>query len=127
MKWHQCNNLDELQAFYESILPAIREAAKKCGYAVGVHGSMRRDLDLIAVPWIPTPRRGDAQILARPGTLAEAIQTAATGGISYEPNAIQWEKKPHGRIATSLPVCWANWPDAKDGTGHIDLSVMASV
>lgn len=126
MKWHQCNNLDELQAFYESILPAIREAARKCGFAIGVHGSMRRDLDLIAVPWIPTPNVDDSQILARPSTLAIAIQEAACG-IAYTPDAIKWEKKPHGRIATSLPVCWINWPDAKDGTGHIDLSVMASV
>lgn len=88
---------------------------------------MRRDLDLIAVPWIATPQRGDTDILARPGSLAVAIQQAATGGIAYTPNSIKWEKKPHGRIATCLPVCWVNWPDAKGGTGHIDLSVMASV
>lgn len=127
VKWYQCNNLDELQAFYESILPAIRDAARECGYAIGVHGSMRRDLDLIAVPWIPTPRRGDTQILAMPSSLAVAIQQAATGGIACESSAIQWEKKPHGRVATSLPICWINWPDAKAGTGHIDLSVVASV
>lgn len=118
MKWHQCNDIDELQAFYESIMPAIRKVARECGYAIGLHGSMRRDLDLIAVPWIDEPA-------GSPEALAVAIQKAATGGISYTLESIKWEKKPQGRIATSLPVCWINWPDAKAGTGHIDLSIMA--
>ena len=116
MKWHQCNNIDEMQAFYESILPAVRQAAKYCGYAVGVHGTMRRDLDLIAVPWQQTHTSPDA--------LAVEIQKAATGGIFAKSR--QWEKKPCGRIATSLAVCWIGWPDAVDGTGHIDLSVMTA-
>lgn len=120
MKWHQCNNLDELQAFYESILPAIREVARECGYAIGVHGSMRRDLDLIAIPWTDETRDDPTQ-------LAVAIQKVATGGIAYNHDSVKWEQKPNRRKATSLPICWINWPDAKDGTGHIDLSVVASV
>jgi hypothetical protein len=118
-KWHKCNNLDEMQSFFESIIPAIREVAKECGYAIGVHGSMRRDLDLVAVPWV------DGHM--SPTGLAVEIQKAATNGLSINREHIKWEIKPCGRIATSLPVCWINWPDAKDGTGHIDLSVMVSV
>ncbi len=30
----------------------IRRVASDCGYAVAIHGSRRRDLDLIAVPWV---------------------------------------------------------------------------
>lgn len=29
----------------------IRELAKEIGYAIGAHGSLERDLDLIAAPW----------------------------------------------------------------------------
>lgn len=29
----------------------IRALAKEVGYAIGVHGSLERDLDLIAAPW----------------------------------------------------------------------------
>jgi len=29
----------------------IRAIARECGYAVGVHGSLKRDFDLIAAPW----------------------------------------------------------------------------
>lgn len=36
---------------YVSLLPALTRAAKSNGYALAVHGSMRRDLDLVAVPW----------------------------------------------------------------------------
>lgn len=37
---------------YSEILPVIRETAKRCGYAIALHGSMTRDLDLVAVPWV---------------------------------------------------------------------------
>ena len=30
----------------------IRSVARDCGYAIAVHGSCERDLDLIAVPWV---------------------------------------------------------------------------
>lgn len=39
---------------YERLLPDVRRVAWDFGYAVGVHGTMRRDLDLIACPWIET-------------------------------------------------------------------------
>jgi hypothetical protein len=48
MKWHQCNNPEELEAFYLSRLPFIRAVAKELGFGIGVHGSLRRDFDLIA-------------------------------------------------------------------------------
>ena len=31
----------------------IRKLAREVGYAVCVHGSLKRDFDLIAVPWTP--------------------------------------------------------------------------
>jgi len=112
--WYRCNNIDEMQGFYKSVLPRIRRAARNCGYAIGVHGSLRRDLDLIAVPWVDQ--------YESPDMLAKAVQIAASGGIHA--SSFYWEQKPCGRIATSLAVCWINWPDAADGTGHIDLSVI---
>lgn len=40
-----------LKRFYLSLLPRIRAVARQSGYAIGVHGSCSRDLDLIAAPW----------------------------------------------------------------------------
>ena len=114
--WFICESIDEMEEFYKSRLPAIREAAKKHGYAIGVHGSMRRDLDLIAVPW--------GGVYTTASILAEAIQVAACG---INQHGYSWEHKPLGRIATSFPICWS--PPTESGTlvinsGHIDLSVM---
>jgi hypothetical protein len=113
-KWVQVSSIDEMQAFYMSRLPAIREVARDCGYAIGLHGSTRRDFDLIAVPW------GDNHVDVN--KLAEEIQLAACG---YKQSAFQWEQKPCGRVAASFPVCWTEFYDMISA-GHIDLSVMAS-
>lgn len=109
-KWARIHSPDEQQTFYESVLPSIRTIAEVLGYAIGVHGSLRRDLDLIAVTWRDNP--------ATPDKLALAIQHAACG-ISSE--KVTWEQKPLGRIATSLPICWTE--DARPSSGHIDLSI----
>jgi len=39
------------RAKYQLLIDPMRELARKCGYAIGVHGSLARDIDLIAVPW----------------------------------------------------------------------------
>lgn len=114
-KWHHVENREELEAFYLSVLPAIREAAKNCGYAVGVHGSLRRDLDLIATPWVE--EFSDKEILAR------EIHKAACG---LEGQSYSWENKPNGRLATCFPICWTWHEDPMIlSNGHIDLSVVS--
>jgi hypothetical protein len=71
----------------------IREAAKEVGYAIAVHGSLERDLDLIAAPW--TEAAVDAQALI--SHVASRI-----GAI-----VVDVEKKPLGRVAASLqPSGW---------------------
>lgn len=112
-EWFDATSVDLMQQFFESRLPAIRETARRHGYAIGVHGSMRRDMDLIAAPWCDGA--------SDPDTLAHAIADAACGitiASSYD-----WEQKPAGRVATSIPICWTHRPGVP-GDGHIDLSVM---
>ena len=111
-EWFDATTVDLMQAFFESRLPAIREAAKEHGYAIGVHGSMRRDLDLIAAPW----REGASD----PDTLAHAIAMAACG--ITRSGAYDWEQKPAGRAATCIPICWTH-RHGVSSDGHIDLSV----
>ena len=114
--WYEAKDRDDLQAFFLSRLPAIREAAREHGYAIGLHGSMRRDLDLIATPWREGASDKDA--------LAHAIAMAACGITREGP--YQWEQKPLGRVAASLSCCWPRWFN-EAGAGHIDLSVTAVV
>jgi hypothetical protein len=117
-QWFDAQTLDEMQAFYLSRLPAIRAAAAEHGYAIGLHGSERRDFDLMAMQWRDGASDKD--------TLARAIADAACG-IRRE-GAYDWEQKPSGRLATSIPVCWTAYdnPDFdKPSVGHIDLSLIA--
>jgi hypothetical protein len=117
-QWFDARSLDEMQAFYLYRLPAIREAAKEHGYAIGVHGSIRRDFDLMAMQW-----RADA---SPKDALAHAIAIAACG-ITRE-GTYPWESKPNGRFAVSLPICWTDHSNPEFGDkpslGHIDLSVI---
>lgn len=115
-RWVHVNSKDELEAFYRGVLPNIITEARAHGYAIGVHGSLHRDLDLIAVPWTDDYSDKDE--------LAHAIQEAALGPVQA---SYQWERKPNGRMAVSFPICWAEIsPTFKRETNlaHIDLSVM---
>jgi hypothetical protein len=115
--WFDVYSVDELTQFYQSRLPLIRVVSQELGYAIMVHGSLRRDLDLVAVPWT---ENANPDINA----LAHAIAYAACG-LTREGD-YQWEVKPHKRRATSIPICWPHWAGCHDipGIGHIDLSVL---
>jgi len=96
------------QVYYATIYPIIREEARKFGYALALHGSLQRDLDVVAVPWVESA--------ASPKTLAEAI-TERVGGC-----LVDVTQKPHGRRAYTIHFCPFGLPEGPPG-GYIDLSV----
>lgn len=81
----------------------LQAIAYSCGYALALHGSMQRDLDAIAVPWVDEPTTGE--------TLIERICDGM--GLSIGPDSPSL--KPHGRMAWTLML--GPW-------GFVDLSVM---
>lgn len=96
------------RSLLDSILPAIREAAKFQGYAVAVHGSLKRDIDLIAIAWTDQARESDE--------LVRVIQGAVGGILGNCLRIAEPTIKPHGRIAYTL---------IHPGfAGEIDLSVI---
>lgn len=111
-EWTKVQTVDEMQAFFLSRLPAIREVAREHGYAIGTHGSQLRDFDLMAMQW-----RDDA---SDKETLAHAIAMAACGITRDGPYL--WEIKPTGRFAVSIPICWTS--GNRPSEGMIDLSVI---
>ena len=114
-RWKIITSLDDLQTFYESCVPKLKAVAKEHGYALGFHGSFRRDLDVIAVPWVAS--------YSSPDLLANALMKAASG---FTQSSITWDTKPNGRIATALPICIPRWEGCHSiiSLGHLDLSVM---
>jgi hypothetical protein len=92
----------------EHALRAAQNAVRNQGYAVAVHGSQVKDLDLIAVPWRDTAL--SAQDVAE--LIAEAIPGFIEKGSP--------EAKPHGRLSFTIRPNW------HFGFDHwwIDLAVM---
>ena len=77
----------------EPALPAvgpIRAAAKEKGYAIGVHGSQERDLDLIAAPWTDNA--------ASPEDLLAHIASKIGGRV------VDGEKKPGRAYAANIQM-----------------------
>lgn len=101
---------DERRARFEAVLPEIRYAAWQQGYAIGVHGTLARDFDLIAAPWIE--RAASAE------QLAEAIHQVVGGELHGGVHG-----KPHGRVAWVIHAPFSECIDYR-WTGYIDLSVM---
>lgn len=89
-------------ASYAALYPLFTRLAREKGYALGLHGSLMRDLDVIAVAWTDQA--------AEPGELAEHLRAACGGSFTLPPS-----NKPHGRIAYVIYFC--------DGL-YLDLSVI---
>lgn len=109
---------------YEQIIEPIRARAQELGYAVAVHGTLKRDIDLVAIPWI-----GEA---VEAHELAEAVRVVAESITGWAKPKIGLEvseyfkqgsrgSKPHGRLVWSFHLT-QKWQGG--GGPYIDLSVM---
>lgn len=105
---------------YDLLIGPLRERAKELGYAIGVHGTLKRDIDLVACPW--TDQAVPAEVLA------EALRIVAEKVNGYAaPNELEVDEyfmdgcpggKPHGRLC---------WTFHLGGGPYIDLSVMPRI
>lgn len=103
--------------YYKVLIPALRHVAERCGYAIGVHGSLKRDIDLIACPWRICPI--DA------GSLIDDLRKTTEVIIGFarvrEVDKGQPEKKPCGRLG------WSFYLTHEDDGPYLDISVMPIV
>lgn len=97
-----------VKALARRIIRPLRERAKLCGWALAVHGSLARDIDLVAVPW--TDRALTEDQLA--GSLKQVLAKMYPIELEIAPGAGQ--PKPHGRL------CWSWW--IRPWT-YVDLSI----
>ena len=99
-------------ASYALLYPGLAGIARGLGYALTLHGSMNRDMDLVAIPWIEEAASAEE--------LAAAICKAVDGFTEWDTHP--GFQKPHGRR------CWLIWFKGIDivlgGNAYIDLSVM---
>lgn len=94
---------------YAATIHELRAVARTLGYALTVHGTIKRDIDLVAIPW--------TEEAVEPQALADALlaETERVIGFAVYGNDGPFPRpKPHGRMC---------WTIHFDGT-YIDLSVM---
>lgn len=98
-------------ALIEVMLPEMRMAARGAGYALAVHGTLARDIDLVAIPWT-----GQA---FEPDVLVERLLGVVSGHVGRASRHGKWTEKPHGRRAITIIHSHLG--------GEIDLSVMPRI
>ncbi len=91
-----------------AMYPGLAKICQQHGYALAVHGSLARDFDLLAVPWV--------EMVSKPDEVLRAITTEYA--LELVENPVAFEVKPHGRIAYTLACGF--------GQCAIDLSFLPS-
>lgn len=111
---HSTDGVDPemVKALARRIIRPLRERAKVLGYAIAVHGSLERDIDLIAAPW--TDQAVAPEALA--SSLRQVVDKLYPISLEVGPNLSH--PKPHGRL------CWSWW--IRNWT-YIDLSILPPI
>lgn len=91
------------------MIPVLTEIAQENGYTIAVHGSMHRDLDLIAIPW--TDQAVAANVLVN--KIMERLVLCNL--LSAHGNYRDPVSMPHGRLV---------WTILLGGHAGIDFGVM---
>jgi hypothetical protein len=94
---------------YERLIEPLRLVARQHGYALAVHGSLSRDIDLVAVPWTEEAVSGFGLMTA---LLAE-VRRRNEGTATVYPEMPS--EKPHGRLAWSIHL---------GGGPYLDISIL---
>jgi len=101
-------------ALYCTIYPMLCEIARERGSALAVHGSLGRDMDLIAAPW--------TEEADEPQSLIDAM-IAGTAGLLQQCTAAT--NKPYGRVCYNIELTAGAYldvsilPKAQDGSKGI--------
>jgi hypothetical protein len=93
---------------YALLLPELMKAGREVGYTIAVHGSLARDLDLVAIPWTEDAVSAERLILH----LLPAVDGVIRNGGRKKEGTDEWErvpgsepvKKPHGRLGWVIYV-----------------------
>lgn len=99
---------------YAMLYPFMADRAHECGYALALHGTLARDLGLVAVPW--TDKATSAEDLVE--NLIKYLDDTVM--LFDQDRNGQEGLKPHGRR------CWSLHLKAWVGA-YIDLSVMPRI
>ena len=101
-------------ASFAALYPLLAAAVRPLGYALALHGSMARDLDLVAIPWAEDAKPAE--------DVVDAIKRAIEGWT--EGDARPGLLRPHGRRSWIIWFRDGSGMTLADGHPYIDLSIM---
>lgn len=94
-------------SFYSILYESLRLIAVENGYTLAIHGSMARDMDLVAIAW--------KERVIHPDVLIHKF-VEEIGATIYQSSYPKKEEKPHGRLAYGLYFLAGDW--------YLDISVI---
>ena len=95
--------------FYPILWPEFRKAAINCGWALGLHGSMASDMDIMAMPWTDEAKSVEE--------LVKALSDCIDSDLWKEEHLKPFTNKPYGRVVYTLSI----YSDF-----YVDLSIIQS-
>lgn len=110
---------------YTRLIEPLRMTARAFGYALATHGSLSRDIDLIACPWTEDATNPRSLVMA----LLETVKIHNNGVAHFSWHPTQGEEftlsggpgiKPHGRLGWVINLTMDDGP-------YIDLAVMPKI
>lgn len=94
-------------AFYATILPDLKAAALNCGWALGLHGSLANDMDLMAMPWTENATSVEEMI--------QALSDCFTDNPFKNEHIVPHYDKPNNRVVYTISI----WSDF-----YLDINVI---
>lgn len=94
-------------AFYASIYDDLRQVAMDCGWALGLHGSLSNDMDIMAMPWTEDAKPVEDMI--------QALSNCFTDNPFKDVQTIPHYGKPNNRVVYTMPI----WGDF-----YLDINVI---
>lgn len=95
-------------AFYASIYHDLCRAAHGCGWALGLHGSLSSDMDIMAMPWTEDAKPVEEVI--------QALSGYFDGNIRQQMHGKPYTDKPNNRVVYTMAI-WADY--------YLDINVIA--
>lgn len=94
-------------AFYACMWESFRNAALDCGWALGLHGSLNNDMDIMAMPWVENA--------TTPEEMIKSLLACFTDKEWKEEKLKPFTDKPNSRIVYTISI-WADF--------YIDISII---
>lgn len=106
-KDRECVTSNGKASFYASIYDDLRSTAMDCGWALGLHGSLANDMDIMAMPWTENAKPIEEMI--------QSLSDCFVGCPFKDEHLIPHYDKPNNRVVYTMSI-FGDW--------YLDINVI---